>query len=167
MIPLRRASKDGAYLARLDRLARLVRELDREVARLSEELKGSAADEVVTSVVGSERVRHQEAETALEGIRQLFELNFVDLGRMFGVSRQAVSSWLDRGVPPDQKPKLFTVLNIGELLGRKLKPGRLPAVVRRPATSYGGLSILQMIEADRHEELLESVRESFYWAATA
>jgi len=86
---------------------------------------------------------------------------------MFGASRQAASSWLDRGVPPARKPKLFTVLNVADLLERKLKPGRLPAVVRRTAAAYGGRSMLQQIEADRHEELLASVRESFDWSATA
>ena len=100
-------------------------------------------------------------------VQQLFELTATDLGRMFGASRQAISSWFDRGVPAARKSKLYTVLNIGELLARKLKAGRLSAVVRRPASTYGGLSMLQMVEADRHEELLESVRESFNWAATA
>lgn len=165
-MPIPKVSKDEAPLARLDRLARLVKELDREVARVVEELT-RPADEVTTPVVDSERTHRQEAKTALLRIQHLFELNFSELGRMFGVSRQAVSSWLDHGVPPAQKPKLFTVLNIAELLERKLKPGRLPAVARRPAASYGGLSVLQVIEADRHEELLESTRESFNWAATA
>ena len=145
-MPLSKATKVETHRARL---ARRVRELEREIARLSEELN------------------RREAETALLKIQSFFELNFSDLGRMFGVSRQAVSAWPDRGVPPAQKPKLFTVLNIAELLERKLKPGRLPAVVRRTATSYGGLSVLRMIEADRHEELLENIRESFNWAATA
>ncbi len=85
---------------------------------------------------------------------------------MFGASRQAVSSWLSAGVPPARKPKVYTVLNVAELLERKLKSGRVPAVVRRRADAYDGLSMLQMIKADRHEELLESVRESFDWSAT-
>ena len=105
--------------------------------------------------------------TALLRIQQLFELDIGELGQIFGVSHRSVSSWRDHGVPTGQKPKLFTVLNTADLLERKLKPGRLPAVVRRPAKSYGGLTALQMIEADRHEELLESIRESFNWAATA
>ena len=166
-MPLSRVSRDERYLARFDRLARLVKELDREVTRLSEELKRPVDEEARASAVGTERVRHQEAEAVLARIQRLFELNLGDLGRLFGVSRQAVSSWLDRGVPPAQKSKLFTVLNIGELLERQLKPGRLPAVVRRSAESYGGLSVLRMIEANRHEELLKSIRESFNWAATA
>ncbi len=108
-----------------------------------------------------------EPASPLLRIQELFELTETDLGRLLGTSRQAVSSWLARGLPPARKPKVFTMLNIAELLERKLKAGRLPAVVRRQAAAYNGLSMLQMIEADRHEELLESVRESFDWSATA
>jgi hypothetical protein len=56
---------------------------------------------------------------------------------------------------------------LGELLERKLRPGRVPAVARRPAASYGDRSMLDRIAADEHEELLREVRESFDWAATA
>ncbi len=117
-----------------------------------------------------QRPSHRQTETAespLLRIQEFFELTMTDLGRLLGASRQAVSSWLLRGVPPARKPKVYTMLNIAELLERKLKAGRLSAVVRREAVAYGGLSMLQMIEADRHEELLESVRESFDWSATA
>lgn len=109
----------------------------------------------------------ETSDASLRRIQELFELTRTDLGSMFGASRQAVSSWLSRGVPPARKPKVYTVLNIAELLERKLKRGRLPAVVRRPAGAYGGRSMIEVIEADRHDELLESVRESFDWSATA
>lgn len=102
----------------------------------------------------------------LDKIRQLFDLNLTDLGRLFGTSRQAVSGWLEKGVPAARKPKVNTVLNIAKLLERQLKPGRLPAVARRSAPAYGDLSILGMIETSRHDELLQKVRESFNWAAS-
>jgi nucleoid DNA-binding protein len=108
-----------------------------------------------------------ESIRQLEEIQQLFELNLTELGRLFGASRQAVSSWLEKGVPSARKPKVHSVLNIAQLLERQLRPGRLPAVARRQAPAYGGLSILEMIGADRHEPLLERIRESFDWAATA
>ena len=70
-------------------------------------------------------------------------------------------------MPQARKPKVNTVLNIAELLERQLKPGRLPAVARRKAPAYGGRSILEMIGADQHEALLQRIRDSFDWAATA
>ena len=40
-------------------------------------------------------------------------------------------------------------------------------IARRPAGAYGGLSMLEMIERDREDELLTMIRRSFDWAATA
>ena len=107
------------------------------------------------------------SRASLGRIQQMFDLSLAELGWLFDVSRQAASSWLAEGVPSARLPKLVTILEIADLLSRQLKPGRLPGVARKPARAYGGLSLLQMIEADRHEELLELVRRSFDWAATA
>ena len=122
----------------------------------------------VSTAIHPQRTRRttQIPESPLRRVQGLFELNNTDLGGIFGTSRQAVSTWLSRGVPPARQPKVYTVLNVAELLERRLKPGRVPAVVRRRAAAYDGLSMLQMIKADRHEELLESIRESFDWSAT-
>lgn len=103
----------------------------------------------------------------LQRVQRIFDLDRGALGRLFGVSRQAVSSWLAEGVPSARLPKLVTILEIADLLSRQLKPGRLPGVARKPARAYGGLSLLEMVEADRHEKVLELVRRSFDWAATA
>ncbi len=103
----------------------------------------------------------------LNEIQRLFKLTLIEFGGLFGVSRQAVSGWLEEGVPASRMPKVATVLNIAELLERQLKAGRLPAIARRQASAYGGLSILEMIAADRHDELLQRVRASFNWAASA
>lgn len=110
--------------------------------------------------------RHQFALPLLS-VQRLLGLNTTELGRLFGVSRQAATAWLGKGAPASRMPKLQTVLRIAELLRRKLKEDRVPGVVRTGAEAYGGRSILDMIEADRHEEVLERVRDSFDWAATA
>lgn len=113
-------------------------------------------------------------EAALRGrgtmaaqIVDAFALSKAELGRLFGVSRQAADQWLGSDVPAERRGKASTVLAIGDLLSHRLKPGRLPGVARRPAPAYGGLTMLEVIAADRHEELLESVRGSFDFAKTA
>jgi DNA-binding transcriptional regulator YdaS (Cro superfamily) len=103
----------------------------------------------------------------LERVVDLFGLDRTELARLFGVSRQAVGQWLTRGVPAERSAKLTAVLSIGELLNRKLRPGVLPGVARRPAEAYGGKSMLELITADRHDWLLDDVRASFDWAASA
>lgn len=103
----------------------------------------------------------------LERVKRLFGVSNSELGRLFGTSRQAATAWLESGVPPGRLPKLSTIVNIVDLLERKLKPGRLPAVVRKKAPAYRNRSMLEMIAADEHERLLEDVRATFDWAATA
>lgn len=118
-------------------------------------------------LVEAEIESEQSSTGMLSRLMQLFDLNLTGLGELFGVSRQAVSEWLDRGVPADRRAKLQTILNVGLLLERKLRPGRLPAVCRKPAEAYGNVSMLEMIADDRHQELLEDVRRSFDWTVTA
>lgn len=107
-------------------------------------------------------------KTPLERVAEIFDLTLTDLGRLFGgVSRQAILQWLDDGVPVARQGKLGTVLATAELLERKLRAGRVPLAARRPAEAYGGRTMIEMIEADRHEELYRSTRASFDWSATA
>jgi len=106
-------------------------------------------------------------KTPLGRVSEIFDLNLTNLGRLFGVTRQAILQWTDVGVPSARQGKLGTVLATAELLERKLRPGRVALAARRPADTYGGRTMLEMIEVDLHEELYRSVRDSFDWSATA
>lgn len=105
--------------------------------------------------------------SGLERLVDAWGLTITDVARLFGVRRQAVQQWLEEGVPAARQPKLLTVLEIADLLERNLRPDRTPGVVRAPADAYEGRSMLELIAADRHQELLENVRRSFDWAWTA
>src|SRR3954471_24363527 len=105
--------------------------------------------------------------TLLDPVAERFELLEPELGRLFGVSRQAVGQWRERGVPSNRMAKVATVAAIGELLGHQLKAERIPGVARRPADAYCGLSMLDLIERDRQDELLTLIRRSFDWASLA
>jgi hypothetical protein len=131
---------------------------------------GAAADDLAAERF-LRRVRHHlnhpDDEPPLRRLMDAFALSKTELGRLFGVSRQAVDQWLERGVPSERQEKLATLLAVVDLLERKLKPGRLPGVARRPADAYDGQTMLELIAADRHRELLEQVRASFDWATAA
>ncbi|MGH2649596.1 MAG: hypothetical protein ACRDHS_08825 [Actinomycetota bacterium] len=103
----------------------------------------------------------------LDRLVDAWGLTITDVARLFGVRRQAVQQWLEEGVPAARQPKLLTLLEIADLLERNLRPERIPGVVRAPAEAYEGHSMLELIAADHHQELLESVRRSFDWAWTA
>ena len=112
-------------------------------------------------------LNHPDDEHPLRRVMDAFELSKTELASLFGVRRQAVDQWLERGVPSDRQEKLQTLVAIADLLERKLKPRRLAGVARRPADAYGGKTMLELIAADQHRELLELVRESFDWASAA
>ena len=112
-------------------------------------------------------LNHPDDEHPLRRLMDAFELSKTELGSLFGVRRQAVDQWLERGVPSERQEKVQTLIAIADLLERKLKPGRLAGVARRPADAYSGMTMLELIAADQHRELLELVRESFDWASAA
>jgi DNA-binding XRE family transcriptional regulator len=103
----------------------------------------------------------------LSGIQETFGLTDTELAELFGVRRQAVGQWRRRGVPSARQEKASAVASIADLLAHQLRRERIPGIARRPARAYGGRTMLEMIERDRHLELLMSVRASFDWAAGA
>lgn len=109
-----------------------------------------------------------DAPSPLEDVMRAFDLDQRSTADLFGVKRQAIARWLSEGrVPRDRQEKLAALASLADLLERKLKPRRLPGIARRPADAYGGLSMLEMVSADRHDELLRSVRRSFEWERAA
>ena len=114
--------------------------------------------------VGDELAR---ARTPLDRIASALGLSRTELARLFGVRRQAIEQWAARGVPAERQEKLATLDAIADVLTAKLKPDRIPGVVRRPGAAYGDRSILDAI-ADGDEALvLDELRNAFDWAAPA
>jgi hypothetical protein len=101
-------------------------------------------------------------------VKDLFGLSNGEVADLFGVRRQAVDQWEQRGeVPAARREKLANLLSVGELLDRKLSPGRLPLVARRSADVYGGITMLDMASCDRDAELRELTERAFDWSGTA
>lgn len=106
-------------------------------------------------------------EQDLDRIQHIFDLNITELGRLFGVTRQAVTQWQSTQVPAARREKVATVGSVADLLESRLKTDRIPGVVRRSAPAYRGLTILGMIEENQQDAVLEQVRSSFDWAVPA
>jgi hypothetical protein len=101
-------------------------------------------------------------------VKDLFDLTNSEVADLFGVKRQAVDQWEGSGeVPTARREKLANLLSVGELLARKLTPGRLPLVARRRADVYGGLTMLDMVRTDRDGELRTLTEQAFDWSGTA
>lgn len=97
----------------------------------------------------------------LERLTKLWGLSNAEAARMFRVSRQAFSKWLEKGVPFDRAPAVADLDAATNILDRKLKRERIPAVVRRPAASLGGKSLYEIACEGRHREVREAVTEMF------
>lgn len=107
------------------------------------------------------------ASDPLEMIASTFELSETHLGDLFGVTRQAVSQWRDKGIPAERRTRLHSIQRIADVLRRNLKQERIPAVVRKPAQAYGKRSMLEAIRRGDENKVLEEVERAFDWATTA
>ncbi len=114
--------------------------------------------------VGDELAR---VSTPLDRVALVLGVSRTELANLFGVRRQAIEQWEARGVPGERQEKLATLDAIVDLLIAKLKPDRIPGVVRRPAPAYGDRSILEAIAAGDEALVLDELRNAFDWAAAA
>jgi predicted DNA-binding protein (UPF0251 family) len=100
-------------------------------------------------------VRHDP----LERLTQLWGLSNAEAARLFGVSRQAFSKWLQAGIPSDRATAVADLAAATDVLDRRIKRERIPAVVRRPASLLGGRSLYDVACEGRHEEVRRAVSE--------
>lgn len=98
---------------------------------------------------------------ALEHTQRLWGISTADLGRMFGVSRQAMSKWLSHGPPGGRRAQVELLGQITSQLDRWLKRERIPAVVRRPVTMLGDRTRLDVALAGELELLREEIADTF------
>ena len=97
----------------------------------------------------------------LDRILAVWDLSQNELAGLFGVTRQAVGKWRDRGVPA-QRAETFADLSAAtDLLVRHLKRDRIPAVVRRPSDRLGGGSLMDLVAAGRSRDVLVACRSMF------
>lgn len=103
-------------------------------------------------------------DTPLERITKAFSLSRTELARLFGVRRQALDQWEARGLPAARQEKLATLGAIVDLLTTKLKPDRIPGVVRRPTSAYGERTLLEAIADNDQDLVLAELRDAFDWS---
>jgi hypothetical protein len=97
----------------------------------------------------------------LERLLALWGLSASEAARAFGVTRQALSKWRQSGVPADRTPALMDLAVATDLLDRRIKRERIPAVVRRPAPGLGNRSLLDLAFEGRHAEVRAAVAAMF------
>lgn len=103
----------------------------------------------------------------LDQIASVLGLTQTELAGLFGVRRQAIEQWQERGIPLERQEKLATIGEIADLLAAKLKRDRISGVVRRAAPAYGDRTILQAISDNDEDQVFAELRDAFDWASAA
>lgn len=101
------------------------------------------------------------SSSPLERTMRLWDVSRADLGRMFGVSRQAIGQWLADSPPASRADQVAVLGKATDLLDRWLKRDRIPAIVRRPVPVLGGRSRLDVALAGELDVLLDELRDTF------
>lgn len=109
----------------------------------------------------TDRLDRQVRTEPLERFTTLWGLSGAEAGRTFDVSRQAFSKWRTHGVPPDRTEAVADLAAATDVLDRRIKRERIPAVVRRRTEGLGGRSLYEIALEGRHREVLDAVRRMF------
>lgn len=98
---------------------------------------------------------------SLERTLGVWDLSQSEAARLFGVSRQALSKWMQHGVPNDRAEHVADVAAATDLLLHHLKRDRIPAVVRRAAPALHDRSLLDLFALGETAEVLAACRRMF------
>jgi transcriptional regulator with XRE-family HTH domain len=109
----------------------------------------------------AEQLDRRRAGGALERVLAAWGLSQSDAARLFGVSRQAVSKWLDAGVPSDRTEAIADLAAATDLLTRHIKRDRIPAVVRRRAAALDNASLIDLLATGDTARVLTACRDMF------
>jgi DNA-binding transcriptional regulator YdaS (Cro superfamily) len=101
----------------------------------------------------------------LARVCDLWALTGADAARLFGVSRQAVSQWLERGVPAERLTAVADLAAATDVLAHHVRRERIPAVVRRVAANLGDRSLLDLAAAGDTRAVLAACRAMFDFGA--
>ena len=108
-----------------------------------------------------DRLDRELAAGPLQRTVRLWDISATQLGRMFGVSRQAASKWLAQGPPAERREQVAVLGRATDLLDRWIKRERIPAVVRRPVESLGGRSRLEVALEGELDLLATELSDTF------
>ena len=84
-----------------------------------------------------------------------------EAAQLFGVSRQAVSKWTDRGVPSERSEAIADLAAATDLLVHYLQRDRIPAVVRRPIAALENRSLIELLAENQTSVILKACRSMF------
>lgn len=116
-----------------------------------------------------ERLTHRATTTRngndLLHIINAWGMSQSEFAGLLGVSRQAITKWIDKGLPAERAVTIGDLAAATDLLVRHLKLDRIPAVVRRPAPALDGRSLVDLVAAGDTGAVVRATRQMFDPAA--
>ncbi len=109
----------------------------------------------------AEQLDRHLSRQALVRTLGIWGLNQSQAAVLFGVSRQALSKWLEHGVPSERAGVVADLAAATDLLVHYLKRDRIAAVVRRPVAQLRGQSLLDLVASGQTVQLVQVCREMF------
>jgi hypothetical protein len=122
-------------------------------------LRAEGRSDVLRRVI--DRLDHELNASPLQRTVRLWDISATQLGRMFGISRQAASKWLTEGPPAGRRDQVAVLGQATDLLDQWVKRERIPAVVRRPVDRLGGRTRLEVALAGEFELLRDELADTF------
>lgn len=114
-----------------------------------------------------ERVYARRGLRSLAAIEHTFGLSKSALGRIFGISRQAVDEWLDKGVPAGRIADVQRLADLAHALKRRFIAERIPQIARAGIPGLGGRSILDAVATDGPVVVAELLERAFSYIPVA
>ncbi len=137
----------------------MIRKLDPEVA--AEHVFMAHKHEDAWLDAFTENLDRRRARDGFARTLKVWNISQTEAARVFGVSRQAVSKWLRQGIPPERATAISDLAAATDLLVLHLKRDRIPAVVRRPIQTLGGVTLMDLLAQGDTRTLLETCRDMF------
>ncbi len=114
----------------------------------------------------TDALHQQRAASQARRVFTVWGINHSEAGRMFGVTRQAVSRWIIDGIPATQTVALADLAAATDILTHYVKADRIPAVVRRPAPALDHKSLLDFVADGRTSDVVGACRRMFQFTGT-
>jgi predicted transcriptional regulator len=109
----------------------------------------------------SEHLDRCRAGQSLARTLAVWGLSQSEAARLFSVSRQAVSKWVDAGLPVERTEAVADLAAATDVLVHYLKRDRIPAVVRRPIARMRNRSLLDLLAKGQTQAILATCRDMF------
>ncbi len=104
---------------------------------------------------------HRETSHRLDRIRDVFGLSEHELASLFGVQRQSVTEWREKGLPAARVASVERLVDLADVLAREVINTRIPQIVRTPDAWLGERTILDTIKADGPEAVYAYLHRLF------